>query len=270
MSSLCVEKQVDMKQLAKIKTPKPTKTWNPVAHDVLVNQILGQIDKMPNFELAGEPELGTSHDDLRCFGVMPLKSTSSEFCMTVGFRNAHDKAFGIAMYGGFSVFVCSNLQAFSDYAVTTKHTSLVMDRLPILIQDGLKDIEIDGKVNEDRITHYKEFGFQKNPYSTLSDSSAQVHDYVIQSLDKGIIPSDKIGKVLHEWRQPRHEEFEPRNMWSLNNCYTEVFKEYKSPEQLNHRSIALTRVMDEWTLFDPAKEREKYVPVEPEELAVAA
>tara|TARA_R100000808_G_scaffold25075_2_gene61377 strand:+ start:2496 stop:3281 length:786 start_codon:yes stop_codon:yes gene_type:complete len=261
MSTLCVEKKVDMKQLAKIKTPKPTKTWSPVGHDVLVNQILGQIDKMPNFDLADEPELGTSHDDLRCFGLMKLKSTSSEFCMTVGFRNSHDKAFGIAMYGGASVFICSNLQAFGDYALTTKHTSLVMDRLPILIQDGLKDIEIDGKVNEDRIETYKKFEI---------GSPAEIHDYMIQSMDKNIIPSDKIGKVLNEWRIPRHEEFEPRNMWSFNNCYTEVFKEYKSPEQLNHRSIALTKVMDEWTLFDPAKEREKYVPVEPEELAVAA
>ena len=260
MSTLCVARKVDMKQLAKVPTPKPTKTWNPVPHDLLIKSILEQIDKMPDFELAGEPELGTSHGDLRCFGLMLLKSTSSEFCMSIGFRNAHDKAFGIAMYGGASVFICSNLQAFGDYALTTKHTSLVMDRLPILIQDGLKDIQIDGKVNEDRIETYKKFEI---------GSPAEIHDYTVQSMDKGIIPSDKIGKVLGEWRTPRYEEFSPRNMWSFNNCYTEVFKEYNNPEQLNLRSINLTKVMDEWTLFDAKKVRAKYVPKK-EKLAIAA
>ena len=247
MNGLCVEKKVDTKQLMKIKTPKPTKTWRPVGHTELLNSILGEIDKMPNFELANEPELGTSHNDLRCFGLMRLKSKSSDFCMSIGFRNSHDKAFGIAMYGGATVFICSNLQAFGDYALTTKHTSMVMDRLPLLIQDGLKQIEFDGKVNEKRIQEYKKFEIE---------SPAQIHDYMIQSYDEGIIPSDKIGKVLNEWRQPRYEEFSPRNMWSFNNCYTEVFKEYNNPDQLNHRSIKLTKAMDKWTNFSPVKTKE--------------
>lgn len=33
-----------------------------------------------------------------------------------------------------------------------------------------------------------------------------------------------IAKVLQEWRQPQHAEFEPRNAWSLMQAYTEAFK----------------------------------------------
>ena len=248
MSNLCVAKRVDMKQLAKMPTPKPTKTWNPVPHDLLINSIVGQIDKMHDFEIE-KMEIGTSHGDKRCFWLFLLKSNSSELCLSIGGRNAHDKAFGIALFGGASVYICSNLQAFAEYALRTKHTSQVMDRLPIMIEDGLKQIHIDGMVNDDRIETYKEFEIPK---------PAKVNDYLIQSMDRGVIPSDKISKVLDEWRKPRYEEFAPRNMWSFNNCYTEVFKEYNNPEQLNPRSIELTKVMDEWTLFDAKKARVKY------------
>ena len=33
-----------------------------------------------------------------------------------------------------------------------------------------------------------------------------------------------IPKVLGEWREPSHPEFMERNVWSLQNSFTEVFK----------------------------------------------
>jgi hypothetical protein len=34
-----------------------------------------------------------------------------------------------------------------------------------------------------------------------------------------------IPAVLHEWREPRHDAFEARNVWSLFNSVTEALKE---------------------------------------------
>ena len=83
---------------------------------------------------------------------------------------------------------------------------------------------------------------------------------MIKSMDKQVITNSLIPKVLQDWRNPRHEEFSPRNMWSFNNCFTEIFKEYKNPEQMETRSINLTKVMDEWTLFDKKKVRDSINP----------
>ena len=157
------------------------------------------------------------------------------------------------MFGGASIFICSNLQAFATYAIKTKHTTNIFDRLPNLFSSGLKEIEIDAKVNEERIDHFKNFEI---------DDDAQIHDWLIQSMDQKILLPTHLPTVLGDWRKPRHEEFEPRTMWSFNNCYTESFKQFNNPEHLNSRSINLTKVMDEWTLFDKKEVRARIVPEE--------
>jgi|TARA_R110000824_G_scaffold336929_1_gene523424 hypothetical protein len=253
MGTLTAERIVDMKELSNITTPEATKSWNPIPHDFLVKSVLEEIEAMEDFELASDPQIGLSHNGARCFFLAELKSDHSDFCLSIGGRNAHDKEFAIGMFGGAGVFICSNLQAFSEYALKTKHTAHVMERLPKMIKDGLKEIRIDGMVNDERINFYKDYEI---------DSDIIVHDYLIKSMDKNIIPTASISKVLGEWRKPRHEEFSPRNMWSFNNCYTEIFKEYNNPEQLNSRSINLTKVMDEWTLFDAKEVRARLVPEE--------
>jgi hypothetical protein len=47
-------------------------------------------------------------------------------------------------------------------------------------------------------------------------------------------------KVSREWRKPQHEEFEPRNMWSLYNAFTEVYKGLQVHEVMD-RHIQLHR-----------------------------
>ena len=41
------------------------------------------------------------------------------------------------------------------------------------------------------------------------------HDLVIRACDVGVCPNKLIPRVLHEWREPRHEAFQARNVWSL-------------------------------------------------------
>ncbi len=52
-----------------------------------------------------------------------------------------------------------------------------------------------------------------------------------------------IPAVLHEWREPRHEEFERRNVWSLFNSFTEDLKE-ESLSELPRRTEALHGLLD--------------------------
>ena len=56
----------------------------------------------------------------------------------------------------------------------------------------------------------------------LEDRTA--HDLVVRAFDVGVCCNRHIPQVLHEWRQPRHEEFQPRNVWSLFNAFTETLK----------------------------------------------
>ena len=47
--------------------------------------------------------------------------------------------------------------------------------------------------------------------------------------DKYVLSSTNIKRIVEEWDNPTHPEFEPRNLWSLQNACAEVFKKVKSP-----------------------------------------
>ena len=250
-SVLTAPVKMNLAELKTVNAPEATRSWCPVPHAHMIESVMDQVSKETQFEIAEEPEIGLSKDHAEMFFLLFLKSKHTDFCLSIGGRNAHNKKFPLAMFGGASIFICSNLQAFATYALKTKHTTNVLKRLPNLFSAGLKEIEIDAKVNEARIDHWKNFEIEDD---------AQIHDWLIQSMDKNVLLPTHLQTVLGDWRKPRHEEFEPRTMWSFNNCYTESFKKFNNPDHLNSRSINLTKIMDEWTLFDKDKVRANIAP----------
>ena len=75
-------------------------------------------------------------------------------------------------------------------------------------------------------------------------TNVEAHDLTIAALDGRVIAASKIPAVLDEWRNPRHEEFEPRTAWSWFNAVTEVLKDYGAVNNLP-RTQALHGVLDQ-------------------------
>ena len=69
------------------------------------------------------------------------------------------------------------------------------------------------------------------------------HDLVIRGTDVGVCSNRLIPAVLREWRQPRHPQFEARNVWSLFNSFTQVLKQSSLPE-LPKRTESLHGLLD--------------------------
>ena len=51
--------------------------------------------------------------------------------------------------------------------------------------------------------------------------------------------------MLKEWREPSHEAFEPRTVWSLFNAFTEVLKpsSVTNPQKFAGRTFNLNRLL---------------------------
>ncbi len=62
----------------------------------------------------------------------------------------------------------------------------------------------------------------RNSHDKTSDSSA--HDLIIRSTDVRACTPRQIPLILKEWRNPRHEQFQARTLWSLFNSFTESSK----------------------------------------------
>jgi hypothetical protein len=62
-------------------------------------------------------------------------------------------------------------------------------------------------------------------------------------MDCGAITASQVPSVVHEWRVPSHREFRPRNLWSLFNAFTEIYKG-QNPNLTLARSEALHGLCD--------------------------
>lgn len=62
-------------------------------------------------------------------------------------------------------------------------------------------------------------------------------------VEVGVCANSYIPDVLHEWREPRHDAFEDRNVWSLFNAFTETLKQAPVAE-LAKRTLALHGLLD--------------------------
>ena len=67
------------------------------------------------------------------------------------------------------------------------------------------------------------------------------HD--IRACDVGVCSNRLIPAVLREWREPRHQEFKGRDVWSLFNSFTEALKDGNLAE-LPKRTESLHGLLD--------------------------
>jgi len=250
MSTLSYQEKVTVNELQLMPTPPPTETHVPIPHYTAVTEILNQLDNMGY--VYTNLDVGVSHEQQRCYWMMDLgnKSIARDWGTTIGGWNSHDKVLRYSIVAGPKLYICSNLFITGEIKVATKHTSKIMQRVPRMVARALFKLSQHDRVNTERIAYYKDHEFPVENWSinedeqTIYESSPDIHDLVVRSLDRGIISSSSVQQVLKEWRQPQYEDFRPRTAWTLCNAYTEVFKKYSNPLQLSERGIKLTAMLD--------------------------
>lgn len=210
----CGARAAKREEVMDIPTPWPTDTWTPIAHIALIAHIEQTIQT--NGLVIGSQAHSLSHDGARYFGLMEIQRSESDqdYCWVLGIRNSHDKTFPAGIVAGASCLVCDNLSFSGEVKLARKHTRFITRDLPRLTQSAVGRL-MDHWHNQDtRFATYQQ--------ADIDDCTA--HDLVIRACDVGVVPNRTIPAVLHEWREPRHEEFQPRTVWSLFNAFTEALK----------------------------------------------
>jgi len=234
MSSLCLHtgaKIIEMKQLRNVVTPEATPTWTPVAHDALVDSVKGAL--VSSGANIVKEEHALYRDGARYFGLLHLSENNDGGNTVIGIRNSHDKTFPAGLSLGNHVFVCDNLSFSGDVTVARKHTRFIGRDLDRLIYFAV------GKMADLRQKQLVRFAAYKG--RELSDLEA--HDLIIRALLAHIISGEAVTKVVGEWRKPAHDEFAPRNVWSLFNDFTEVLKGI-APQAAVRRTMTLHGLLD--------------------------
>lgn len=230
----CGAELADRRSVYNVPTPAGTETWYPLAHAGLIHEVESQLQSA-GFHLTGEHH-ALSHEGARYFGLFEVNfpgRQDRDYGWVVGIRNSHDKTYPAGLVAGSKVFVCDNLAFGGEVRISRKHTKFAQRDLRHLTsravgQLGERFLQID-----ERIARYRD----------RRVTNPQAHDLVIKATDCGAITPSQIPGVLQEWRTPSHEDFTPRNAWSLFNAATEVMKGI-NPNIVVHRTQALHGLFD--------------------------
>jgi len=214
----CGANRVPVEEVYAVETPAPTDTHYPIPHGALIDAVVGNLEGI-GLQVHDQSYGLWGDEGEMMFGVISLSNGTSgmvlpDYEVILGIRNAHNKRFSAGLACGSRVFVCDNMAFSGDIVVFRKHTRWIMRDLDRLLFEGLGRLH-EAKVSQDRrIAAYK--------MTDVTDVMA--HDILIRSVDYQVMANATITKVLQAWREPDHADFLPRNLWSLLNAYTEVFK----------------------------------------------
>lgn len=217
--------------LEAVEVPPPTQTWHPVAHTTVLDTVLSKLD-----QLGLEPcrqELAMTHEGARFFATLDLEmAVANGVNLSIGIRNSIDRSISAGLAVGERVFVCDNLCFSAEIVVMRKHTRFILRDLDAKVSEGLSQLSAYQEVAAARIEGLRQYRLNE----------PAVHDLVVRAADERCISWSGIGNVLQQWREPQHDQFLPRNAWSLMNAFTEVLKARfeRNPVEASGRTIRLT------------------------------
>lgn len=231
----CGGVHVDRTAVRDVPTPAGTDTWFPLAHADLLTEVEGQL-RGAGFAIHGEGH-ALSHEGLRYFGLFevatPEGGSGDGYSWVVGIRNSHDKSYPAGLVAGSRVLVCDNMAFCGDVRISRKHTRYAVRDLKHLTARAVGQLGDRFHALDCRIRMFRD--------QPVSDRLA--HDTVVRALDCRAIVTSQIPQVLKEWRMPSHEDFAPRDAWSLFNAFTEASKGI-NPATLAHRTQVLHGLFD--------------------------
>lgn len=230
----CGAELVDRAAIHEIPTPAGTDTWYPLSHGGLIHEVENQLTSA-GFVLSGESH-ALSHGGARYFGLFEVDTPGRDgrgYTWTVGIRNSHDKSIPAGLVAGTKVLVCDNLSFCGQVRISRKHTRFAARDLRHLTSRAVG--QLGG--------HFCQMDERVEAYRARRVTDPQAHDLVVKAVDCRAITPTQVPDMLRGWREPQHDDFRPRNAWSLFNAATEVMKGI-NPHTVVNRSQALHGLFD--------------------------
>lgn len=240
----CGAREVNRSELATLTCPPPTKTWAPVGHGRVLETALATL-KEAGFAIQ-KMRLGVSGDSGRFFGTLDLSTEltpDGTVTLAVGVRNSVDKTFPMGFCAGSRVFVCDNLAFRSDLMVRRKHSP-----------NGVAHFSADIGMAVMHLASFKDAESARIVAMTETEMpDERAESFILRAaVERGIIPLRSIPHVVREWKEPRHELFQPRTAWSLFNAFTAAIAtlQESNPNELARRTMRLSAMLTPATVID--------------------
>lgn len=202
-------------EIGMVPLPKQTSSYVPVAHDKLVTIVKREL-AAAKLEIVQELFV-LWRNGQRMFGMFQVNHAdlpSPEQAMIVAVRNSFDKSLPAMIASGGQVFVCDNLIFNGEVVLGRKHTSNIFRDLDGLVKGAMEIL----------FKHWKKHFARVDAYKAFDLGDTQAHDLIAKLFLAGAIGKTQVADVIEQFHSPNHPEFRDRNLWSLTNSFTEVWK----------------------------------------------
>jgi len=231
----CGAGNVDRSDLGDVELPVETRSYCPVPHDALVNEVTEAME-FHKYDIQRESH-ALSHSGQRYFGLLELHSDNlvhdNAYNVSIGVRNSHDKKFPAGIVVGARVFVCDNLSFSGEIQLSRRHTRHIIRDLPNLV--GRTIMKIGGHLqNQQR---------QFSDYQARDLTDDRARSLIVECVKRGAIGCTHLPRVLEQWEKPNNNAFEEKNVWRLFNAVTEVAKSWTG-ENVVRRTQLLHGICD--------------------------
>jgi hypothetical protein len=230
----CGGEVVDLEAVESVRTPEPEGKHYPIAHTEIIEETRKAVTNM-GLQVTTERH-AISREGARYFGLLGVGNPDSElgYDWVVGMRNTHDKSFAASVAMGTSVWACDNLAFSGEVVLARKHTRFIARDLNGVVMRAV------GKLNQMKVDTETRYA----AYHDREIKDSEVYELVVRGLLAKAYGANSIHPILEAWKEPEHEEFADRNLWSLFNCMTGQFRGSSDPSRMINRSAALHGVCD--------------------------
>jgi hypothetical protein len=219
---------VERAALDAVPVPPATATWFPIGHGRVLDTTLTTLAQA-GFQVTRQ-QLAVAKEGARFFGTLDLESpVAPGVALAVGIRNSIDQSLAISFCAGSRVFICDNLAFHSEIVVSRKHTRFGGDRFQEAIGRAVGTLGQFQAKERQRIARFQE--------EQLTDERAEA--LILRSYEQGLLSYRLLPEVITAWRKPPFEEFAPRTLWSLENCFTGAFASVQRTNPQRFASVTI-------------------------------
>jgi hypothetical protein len=206
-----------------------------VSHSRVLETVRGTLTEA-GYEVRNA-RLGITPNGSRFFGTLDLGTPiTSGITVSVGLRSSYDKSFPLGFCAGSRVCCCDNVAFRAELLVRRRHTPHGEKRCVTAIASAVTSLASFREDEAERV--------RRMMYRELSPDQADAT--ILRAFERGIIGARALPKVLHEWRNPSFEEFQPRTAWSLLNAFTSAIREraVHQPQQYAVQAMRLHGLLE--------------------------
>lgn len=211
-------------QLLGVPVPLETRTYKPIPHKILFDEVYEKLDKAGLSVL--EEDYRVDNSGKKLIAKLKINQGDSEKSFMIAFRNSYDKSMSVAYAAGVQVIICGNGMVSGEFNMKHKHNGDIVTELDSIINLTINSLE----------EVYNDFSADILTLKSIELTRRQIAEHAgrLLMLDN-VITSTQLGIIHKEFNNSTYPDFEDLTAWSFYNWTTHALKESHSLHMIqNH------------------------------------